>query len=126
MGKSPGIVGDVMSIKQRSTPRIAGVPSADSSAHAKQVSDLESQREGHRPVWLRAPSRGLEPHVGISRATLYRWSDKGWIRSKSIRQPGAVRGIRLFELASILKFIEGQTAVPATEAAAAGQKGVAL
>ena len=37
---------------------------------------------------------------------LYELAGKGAIRSVSIREPGQVRGTRLFNLASILAFIE--------------------
>jgi len=41
-----------------------------------------------------------------SRPKHYEWAAKSFIRSVSIREPGRVKGVRLFLLASILAFIE--------------------
>lgn len=65
-----------------------------------------ADRHGDRPVWVRAPKRGQEYYSGCSRPKLYEWAAKGFIRSASIREPGRLKGIRLFHLASILAFIE--------------------
>ena len=71
--------------------------------HAAQ---LVCEREGDLSVWVRAPKRGPEFYSGCSRPKLYEWAAKGFIRSVSIREPGRVKGVRLFHLASILAFIE--------------------
>ena len=63
-------------------------------------------REGNLPVWVRAPKFGHEFYSGCSRPKLYDWAAKGFIRSVSIREPGRIKGVRLFHLASILAFIE--------------------
>jgi hypothetical protein len=55
---------------------------------------------------LDSGSRGHEFYSGCSRAKLYEWAAKGFIRSVSIREPGRIKGVRLFHLASILAFIE--------------------
>lgn len=65
-----------------------------------------SERVGNLPVWVRAPKHGHEFYSGCSRPKLYEWAAKGFIRSVSIREPGRIRGVRLFHLASILGFIE--------------------
>ena len=65
-----------------------------------------ADRDGNRPVWVRAPKLGHEFYSGCSRPKLYEWAAKGFIRSASIREPGRLKGIRLFHLASILAFIE--------------------
>ena len=36
----------------------------------------------------------------------YKWAFKGFIQPASIREPGRIKGIRLFHLAGILAFIE--------------------
>ena len=72
------------------------------------ASEMLADRQGPRPVWVRGPKRGLELYSGCSRAKLYQWAAEGKIRSVSIREPGRVRGIRLFHLESILRFIESQ------------------
>jgi hypothetical protein len=65
-----------------------------------------ADRNGDLPVWVRAPKRGHEFYSGCSRAKLYEWAAKSFIRSVSIREPGRIKGVRLFHLASILAFIE--------------------
>jgi hypothetical protein len=65
-----------------------------------------TEREGILPVWVRAPKHGHEFYSGCSRPKLYEWAGKNFIRSVSIRDPGRIRGVHLFHLASILSFIE--------------------
>jgi hypothetical protein len=65
-----------------------------------------AERDGDLPIWVRAPKRGHEFYSGCTRAKLYEWAGKGIIRSVSIREPGKIKGVRLFHLASILAFIE--------------------
>lgn len=75
------------------------------TAEAKAQS-LMNDRAGNLPVWIRAPKSGPEHYTGFSRSKLYELEGKGKITSKSIREPGQVRGTRLFNLKSILDFIE--------------------
>ena len=70
------------------------------------VARFMAERSGDLPVWVRAPKQGHEFYSGCSRAKLYEWASKGFIRSVAIREPGRIKGIRLFHLASILAFIE--------------------
>ena len=70
------------------------------------VEQLACERDGDLPVWVRAPKCGREFYSGCSRPKLYEWAAKGHIRSVSIREPGRIKGVRLFRLASILEFIE--------------------
>ena len=72
-------------------------------------------------MWIRSPKRGVEFYSGFSRAKLYEGAGKGHFRSVSIREPGQTKGTRLFNLASILAFIEKCEQVAAD--AAAVQKG---
>ena len=67
---------------------------------------IASERDGDLPVWVRAPKRGHEFYSGCSRPKLHEWAAKSFIRSVSMREPGRVKGVRLFHLASILAFIE--------------------
>jgi len=57
------------------------------------------------PCWVRAPVRGVEFYSGVSRAKLYDLSAKGLIRSASLREPGQIKGTRLFDLQSVLSYI---------------------
>jgi len=65
---------------------------------------LQDQANG-LPVWIRAPKQGVEFYTGLSRAKLYELAGAGKIKSVSIREPGQVKGTRLFLLQSILDFI---------------------
>ena len=73
---------------------------------APSSAQIMSDRNGSLPVWVRAPKRGHEFYSGCTRPKLYEWAGKGFIRSVSIREPGKIKGVRLFHLASILAFIE--------------------
>jgi hypothetical protein len=72
------------------------------SAKAREL--LNDQSNG-LPVWIRPPKNGVQHHCGFSRAKLYEGAGKGHFRSVSIREPGQVKGTRLFHLQSILDFI---------------------
>lgn len=68
---------------------------------------VELQRVGADllPVWIRPPTSGPEHYTGLSRAKMYEMAGGGHIRTASIREPGQVKGCRLFNLASILDYI---------------------
>ena len=70
------------------------------------ATQLAAERDSNLPVWVRAPKHGHEFFSGCSRAKLYEWAAKGFIRSVSICEPGRTRGVRVFHLASVLGFIE--------------------
>ena len=69
---------------------------------AKQL--LQEEAKG-MPVWVRAPTDGHEHFTGLTRAKLYELAGKGHIRSVSLREPGKVKGCRLFNLQSMLDYI---------------------
>ena len=100
-----------MSDNQRSVLRIA-LPACSSAtvngnrSAQSRAAQVASERDGNLPVWVRAPKCGHEFYTGCSRPELYEWAAKGFIRSVSIREPGRVKGVRLFHLASIFAFIE--------------------
>jgi hypothetical protein len=75
-------------------------------ALSPRVLELIKERDGLLPVWVRAPVTGPEHYTGFTRAKLYELTADRKIRSVSIREPGQVRGVRLFNLASILQFID--------------------
>jgi hypothetical protein len=76
------------------------------SRHQARVNELLAECQGRLPVWIRSPKSGPEFYCGFSRSKLYEEAAKGNIRSVSIREPGQLKGTRLFELNSILAFIE--------------------
>jgi len=67
---------------------------------------LLAERDRGLPVWVRSPKFGTEHFTGFSRAKLYALAGEGSIRSTSIREPGQLKGTRLFHLGSILGLIE--------------------
>lgn len=66
---------------------------------------LQERTEISLPVWIRAPKTGHEFFTGFSRSKLYQLATERHIRSVSIREPGQVKGTRLFLLQSILDYI---------------------
>jgi hypothetical protein len=68
--------------------------------------ELLTERTNGLPIWIRSPKNGTEHFTGFSRAKLYELAGKGAIRSVSIREKNAIKGTRLFNLASILAHIE--------------------
>jgi hypothetical protein len=70
------------------------------------VTMLDEQQASGRPVWIRPPKVGIDFHCGFSRSKLYELEALGHIRGVSIREPGRVKGTKLFHLQSILDFIE--------------------
>ncbi|MGO9479572.1 MAG: helix-turn-helix domain-containing protein [Limisphaerales bacterium] len=91
-----------------SPPLPANADALDSGSRSAphRAAQFMADRDGDLPVWVRAPKRGHEFYSGCSRAKLYEWAAKGFIRSVSIREPGRIKGVRLFHLSSILAFIE--------------------
>lgn len=69
--------------------------------------ELLQEHHGNLPIWIRSPKRGVEFYSGLSRAKLYELAGAGKIASRSIREPGQIKGTRLFLLQSILDFIAG-------------------
>jgi hypothetical protein len=80
------------------------------------VETLLAERHEGLPVWIRSPKSGTEHFTGLSRSKLYDGAQRGHWRSVSIREPGQIKGTRLFHLGSILTFIERHEAAAATEA----------
>jgi hypothetical protein len=87
-------------------PASAGVTENGNRPAQARAAQFISDRDGNLPVWVRAPKCGHEFYSGCTRPKLYEWAAKGFIRSVSIREPGRIKGVRLFHLASILAFIE--------------------
>jgi hypothetical protein len=93
--------------------------STDKDRTSKRLQKLLKERKGMVPVWVRAPSIGPEFFSGFTRAKLYQLSAAGLIESRSIKEPGKERGCRLFNLRSILEYIESTTDETATVTAEA-------
>ena len=83
-----------------------GSNAEDKTRLAPKARELLRDQSNGLPIWIRSPKQGVEFYSGFSRAKLYELAGKGAIRSVSIREPGQTKGTRLFNLASILAFIE--------------------
>lgn len=71
---------------------------------------VREQDVNSRPVWVRAPKDGaVERYSGLGKGMLYALASQGVIKSACLRRPGAVRGVRLFHLQSILDYIGSKT-----------------
>ena len=78
-----------------------------------EISHILADRQQTLPVWVRASTKtGYEHYTGLSRAKLYELANAGKIRTASLREPGKLRGCRLFHLPSILAFINSCVLVP--------------
>lgn len=63
------------------------------------------------PIWVRAPKTGdLEYFTGLSRAKLYELEREGKIRGGSLKEPHEEKGTHVFNLQSILNYIESTIA----------------
>ena len=67
--------------------------------------ELLNDQHAGLPIWIRPPRAGLEFYSGLSRAKLYELGGKGQIETRSLRDPGAIKGTRLFLLKSVLDYI---------------------
>jgi hypothetical protein len=67
---------------------------------------MVAQHGGPLPIWVRAPIVGPEHFSGFTRSKLYQLAAEGKIRSVCTKEAGQLKGTRLFNLQSILAFIE--------------------
>lgn len=74
--------------------------------NTERLNELLTHRHESLPVWFRAPVKGPDKYTGLTRSYLYKLDSLGLIQSRCIIQPGKVRGCRLFNLPSVLEFIE--------------------
>ena len=57
------------------------------------------------PVWIRPPKAGREcRHFGFSRTGYYDLIKRGHIASKCVKDPGKLKGVRLINYQSTLRF----------------------
>src|SRR4051812_32036126 len=73
-----------------------GARGANKTSLAPKARELLTERTDGLPVWIRAPKFGQEFYTGFSRAKLYEGAGKRYFRSVSIREPGQIKGTRLF------------------------------
>jgi hypothetical protein len=84
---------------------------------SKKVAQLLAERdEALRPVWIRAPKPGETDHYcGLGRGKLYQFEAAGLIKTASLKPPGAVRGVKLFNLKSVLDLVESCAKEPSAD-----------
>jgi hypothetical protein len=56
--------------------------------------------------------KGVRALYGLSRSSAYNLAAEGKIRTVSLRRPGTIRGRRLFDCASIRKFLNAHVQEP--------------
>ena len=71
-----------------------------------------------RPEFFRLPTRGGDPHFGLTRPWYYAAEKRGAIKLKRIRERGKLRGITLVPYDEIAAFIHSQTDATTTTPAA--------
>lgn len=92
-------------------PTKAGPAELAKSSTERRLARLETllaERHEGLPVWIRAPKSGSEHFTGLSRSKLYEGAQLKHWRSVSLREPGQVKGTRLFHLGSVLEAIARQ------------------
>ena len=72
----------------------------------KKLNDILQDWDGPLPVWIRPPKSGLEFFTGLSRSKLYSLGQSRKVKTRSLREPGQIKGTRLFLLKSVLDYIE--------------------
>ena len=60
----------------------------------------------HLEKWVRIPSKGKEPHSGLTRAFIYTLIKHNRIKTACIRDKGKLTGVRLIWLPSLFEYIE--------------------
>jgi hypothetical protein len=82
----------------------------DSEKAQDRATALLLEKNASLPVWIRPPVHGPDFWCGFGRGKLYQLAKDGHIKSVSIREPGTKHGTRLFNLRSILDYIERSAA----------------
>jgi hypothetical protein len=80
----------------------------------QKVGQMLGERDGAlRPIWFRAPKSGQVEHFsGMAKGKLYQLESLGLIKTASLKPPGAIRGVKLFQLQSVLDYVESCSKEP--------------
>lgn len=70
------------------------------------VDPIVGANETYPPRWIRLPTRGRCPYTGLSRAAYYELIQANRIRTANLKKPGALRGMRLVWLPSIMAYLD--------------------
>ena len=73
----------------------------------RKVAAMQQERLSGLPIWIRAPKQGgLDKYCGLTRSKLYELAGRNRIVTVSLKEPHQIRGTRLFNLPSILTYID--------------------
>ena len=73
----------------------------------RKVAAIQQERLSGLPIWIRAPKQGgLDKYCGLTRSKLYELAGRNRIVTVSLKEPHQIRGTRLFNLPSILTYID--------------------
>ena len=104
---------DKMEIEKRGGEKKPGFPvrpqggRGTESRRSRSSEGCKKKGLGSRPVWVRPPQPGkFEYFSGLSRGKMYQAEALGYVRSVSLKPPGAERGVKLFNLQSLLDYID--------------------
>ena len=77
----------------------------------KKVEQMLAERdEALHPIWVRAPRSGqTEFYTGLGRGKLYQLASSGRLKTAVLKAPGTIRGVRLFNLKSLLHYVDSCT-----------------
>ncbi len=99
-----------MSLRQANASDVAAGAESHATTRTRAARDSARKKaanlRGYPDRWVKAPVRGYCPETGLTRAAFYQLADLGKIKTACIRQPGAIRGNRLFHLGSVLAFLD--------------------
>jgi hypothetical protein len=83
---------------------------------------LAERDEVMRPIWVRAPRPGeYERFTSLGRGKMYQAEKDGHVKTATLKPPGAVRGVKLFNLQSLLRYVESCVNMPAPEKSSASK-----
>jgi hypothetical protein len=69
------------------------------------MTNLSSQT---KPEFFRLPTRGGDPHFGLTRSWYYAAEKRGFIRLVRIRERGKLRGVTLVPFDTVETFVRNQ------------------
>ena len=79
----------------------------------RKVAAMQQERHSGLPIWIRAPRQGgLDKYCGLTRSKLYELASRNRIVTVSLKEPHQIRGTRLFNLPSILTYIDSMHVSP--------------
>jgi hypothetical protein len=82
----------------------------DSKIVEKTKQLLSERDNANRPIWVRSPKSGqTEFFSSLSKGKLYQLEQAGLVKTASLRPKGAIRGTKLFNLQSLLDYVESCT-----------------